>query len=421
MKVFKFGGASVKNAEAVKNVGKILKSYPESLVVVVSAMDKTTNLLEKIHALYIRGEETTSLANQFKDFHLQIAIKLFDNNDEIFSQLEELFQLFNKFLQCPPHFKHDYEYDRLIAFGELVSTTIVNGYLINLGLLSTWFDVRRIIKTDNKYQRANVDWEASARSIAQIKKTLDTNNVVVTQGFIASCDKTNETTTLGREGSDYSAAILAYLLSAEEVCIWKDVPGMLNADPKYFNNTVKLDQISYREAIELSYYGASVIHPKTIKPLQNKNIPLYIKSFENPELTGSVIQSTEKYDADVPSYIFKPNQTLLSISPLDFSFVQEENLSEIFQFFNQTGIKINLMQNSALNFSVVFDTDEYLLRKLTLLLSQRYSFKFNMSMRLLTIRHYNDIIINDLTKNFDIFLTQKTRNTVRIVMRSLES
>jgi len=422
MKVFKFGGASVKNASAVKNVGEILKSQPGSLIVVVSAMDKMTNLLEKIHAAYILEESTEVRKKEFKDFHFNIAKELFQSTNKIFDQLEELYELFEKFLKCPPHKKHDYEYDRLISFGELFSTLIIEAYIKDSGIDSSWVDVRKVIKTDSQHRRANVNWEASAKAISIIKNQFqEGRRIVVTQGFIGSCNRSNETTTLGREGSDYSASILAFLINAAEVCIWKDVPGMLNADPKYFNNTVKLDLISYREAIELSYYGASVIHPKTIKPLQNKDIPLCIKSFEEPTQPGSIIQAIEDYDSDIPSYIFKPDQTLLSISPLDFSFIQEDNLSEIFQFFNEVGIRINLMQNSAINFSIVFDTNPILLKKLTLLLSQRYSYKFNSPLRLLTIRHYNELIIKELTFNFNVLLTQKTRNTIRIVMKSLES
>ncbi len=422
MKIFKFGGASVKNAEAVRNVGKIVQSISDPLIVVVSAMDKTTNLLEEIHEKYIQQKDTTSLVTKFKNFHNRIANNLFSDNPKVQQALENHFEYFQKFLNCPPHRNQDYEYDRLISFGELLSTTIIEAHLQEIGLNSQWIDVRQIIKTNNAYRRAEVDWAATMKNKSLLEQTIKRENkIIVTQGFIGSSSKSNETTTLGREGSDYTAAILAYLLDAQEVCIWKDVPGMLNADPKYFNNTVKLDQISYREALELSYYGASVIHPKTIKPIQNKKIPLYIKSFEQPSQPGSIIHSIEDYDANVPSYIFKPDQTLLSISPKDFSFIQEDNLSELFRIFNEVGLKINLMQNSALDFSVVFDTNQNKIDNLTLLLSQRYNFKYHHPLRLLTIRHYNEFIIKELTKGFELFLTQKTKSTIRIVMKNLKS
>lgn len=418
MIVYKFGGASVKNATAVRNVGNIVKSCNQPLIVVVSAMDKTTNLLEKLHQNYIAKKNTEDIYDAFVHFHLSIANEIFDQEAPVYANLNRHFNTLQKILETSPTEKSTSTYDSIVAFGELISTTIIDAYLNKIGIKSKWIDIREIIKTDSDGKRTIVNWSKSQETCdTLLKPEIQSNNVIVSQGFISSSSEFNTTTTLGREGSDYSAAILAYLLDAKEVCIWKDVPGMLNADPKYFNNTIKLDKISYREAIELSYYGASVIHPKTIKPLQNKNIPLYIKSFENPELAGTIIQKMEDYDSDIPSYIFKPKQMLLSFSCKDFSFIQEDNLSELFQYFNTLGLEINLMQNSALNFSVVTDVNEYLLEKLQLLVSQKYILKFNKILKLLTIRHYNTSILDELTKKHEVLLTQKTRNTIRIVLR----
>lgn len=417
MKVYKFGGASVKNAKAVKNVATIVKQEINPLIVVVSAMGKSTNLLEKIHLQKITGTSAEENFSHFKTYHLEIINELFDKSDKVYLKVNEFFNDLENIItdKTPQH--EDFEYARIVSFGELLSTIIVSAFLQKQGLTSQWVDVRKIIQTESVYKNANVNWQESAEGLT-MQNIFGDNSIIVTQGFIAQSQEGN-VTTLGREGSDFSASILAYLFNADEVCIWKDVPGMLNADPKYFNNTIKLDKISYREAIELSYYGASVIHSKTIKPLQNKQIPLYIKSFENPSEKGSVIQESEEFDHLTPSYIFKPDQLLISISSKDFSFIMEENLSEIFHLFAEVGLEINLMQNSALNFSVLTDNNQVLLNNLLKLISEKYTVRFNEPLRLLTIRHYTPSVISKLSENQEVLLEQKTRNTVRIVLREL--
>jgi aspartate kinase len=282
---------------------------------------------------------------------------------------------------------------------------------------SEWFDARAIIRTDNRYRDARVDWDQSTRLLGPLKEALNSGKRCILQGFIGR-DETGNSTSLGREGSDFTAAIMAYLLDAAEVTIWKDVPGMLNADPKWFKNTVKLDSISFKEAIELAYYGASVIHPKTIKPLQNKGIPLYIKSFLDPDSPGTIIQESTAHDGQVPSYIFKGNQVLLSIATRDFSFVVEDNLKEIFEAIAEAGVRIHLMENSAISFSVVFDYDDYKLQLLTDKLKANYSVRYNEPLTLITIRHWDDAIVTTLTEGREILLEQRSRHTLRMLTRS---
>lgn len=416
MEVYKFGGASVKDAEAVKNVGEILKSVPkDSVMVVVSAMGKTTNALESILNAY--WESTSSLADKIVDlkaFHISICSELFSDSHQVFSevetQIEELRQITSK--EKPSCY--DFVYDQIVSKGEILSTKIISAYLTEIGLNSKWVDARKIIRTNDNYREGEVDWDITTQNALELKSYLTEKNIAVSQGFISSSPKGN-TTTLGREGSDYSAAIFAFVLDARNVTIWKDVPGLLNADPKYFDDTVKIDKISFKEAIELSYYGASVIHPKTIKPLQNKGIPLYVKSFINTDGEGTVIQPSIESDHLVPSYIFKMNQVLLSISPRDFSFINENNLSKIFEAFSENGIKINVMQNSAINFSVCIDKTNRL-DQLIDTLKECYEVRYNGGLELVTIRHHNEEIVKKLIDNRPVLLTQETRNTIRILI-----
>ncbi|NVO03424.1 MAG: aspartate kinase, partial [Bacteroidetes bacterium] len=364
MKVFKFGGASVKDANAVKNVASILKKYSENeIIVVVSAMAKTTNALELLTEYFCTQNSKKSLQfEEIKKFHFEIIDQLFsDKNHEAFSDVNLLFDKLNSYIYNEKIGTFDFEYDQIVSFGEIISTKIISHYLNFSGVSNKWIDIREFIKTDNSFREGKVDWQKTSELIkTKLIKSFGSENsqkIGITQGFIGS-NSDGFTTTLGREGSDYTAAIIAYSLGAENVTIWKDVPGILNADPKYFDETQKLDAISYLEAIELSYYGATILHPKTIKPLQNLGIPLDVKSFVNPEAEGTIISSLTKSDSLIPSFIFKINQVLISISPRDFSFIAEENLSEIFNVFVKHNVKIHLMLNSAVSFSVCIDFDK---------------------------------------------------------------
>ena len=417
MKIFKFGGASVKNAEAVRNVAAILRRYQgEQLVIVISAMGKTTNHLEKIHQARFQKENCHPLVADLMDFHEEIAAELFADPESSLQSTWEYFSQLQEQISSPIVGDYDQEYDQIVGYGELLSTTMVHAYLLEQGINAGFIDARRVVKTDQRFRDARVDWNKSAMGIEQVKTQLNKHSVVITQGFIGSAG-TGLNTTLGREGSDFTAAILAFLLDAESVTIWKDVPGMLNADPKWFPNTVKLDRISFREAIELAYYGASVIHPKTIKPLQNKGIPLYIKSFIDPEADGSVIQESSAFDNLVPSFILKRDQVLISMSTKDFSFVVEDNLKEIFDVLSDLGIRVHLMENSALSFSICMDKDEYKQNRLFAALANRYTIRYNEDLHLVTIRHYDEATLKMLTENKEILLEQRSRQTVRLVMR----
>lgn len=416
IKVFKFGGASVKDADAVRNVLSILRRYEgQKLVVVISAMGKITNALEELHkARFHRGDVNVHFRT-IRAFHEGIAKELFANG-ELDPQTERLFDdLEDRALQaCTADF--DMEYDQVVCFGELISTSMVNAYLQQEGFASAWMDARQVVRTDNRFRDARVDWVRSAASLEGVHRALESRDVVIVQGFIGST-ATGTSTTLGREGSDFTAAIMAYLLDAESVTIWKDVPGMLNADPKWFKDTVKLDRISFREAIELAYYGASVIHPKTIKPLQNKGIPLYIKSFVQPDAEGTVIQEETSADSLVPSFIFRPDQVLISFSPKDFSFVVEDNLRDIFDTIASLGVRVNLMENSAISFSICIDRDDYKMEKLFEALKGQFQIRYNQQLVLITVRHYDEPTIKMLTEGKEVILEQRSRQTLRLVAR----
>ncbi len=423
MKVFKFGGASVKDAAAVENVARILKLYPkQDMVVVISAMAKTTNALEEVLALYRRGDSgLAAMVDEIRAFHEAILVELAIPGDEVRVIVQQLFEELQSRLEREPSDNPDFDYDQIVSYGELLSTVIVSAYLRACGVAAHWVDARRLVRTDNRYREARVNWSKTTELVNSSWTALLEGRkgkgpvVMLTQGFIGHTDE-YVTSTLGREGSDFTAAILAYALGAESVSIWKDVPGVLNADPKYFKDAVLLKRISYREAIELAYYGASVIHPKTIKPLQNKGIVLYVRSFLEPQSEGTTIESSTFSDSLVPSFIFKVKQVLISFTPRDFSFVAEDNLSELFRIFAERQIKIHLMQNSAINFSICVDYDDQKLNAVLNDCKVRYEVLYNAPCELVTIRHYDQDTISRLLIGKKVLVEQKSRSTARMVL-----
>ncbi|MBI5542059.1 MAG: aspartate kinase [Bacteroidia bacterium] len=422
MKVFKFGGASVKDASGVKNIAKILFKYSDSkIVVVISAMGKTTNALEKVLNDYFnKNKNILDSLNSIKDYHINIIDNLFETDLKETTK-KDILEIFNKItnylrINFEPE-NYDYEYDKLISWGEVISTKIIHSYLLEQKINSKWVDARELIKTNNNYRNAAINWETTCNNCKQqIVESFKNYDIIITQGFIGS-DNQNNVTTLGREGSDFTAGIIAHAIEANDVTIWKDVPGLLNADPKWFDDTVKLNNISYHEAIELAYYGATVIHPKTIQPIKNKNIPLYVKSFLNPEEDGSVINNNSSQDSKIPSFIFRVNQILLSISSKDYTFIVEENLSAIFGLFASHKVSINLMENSSISFSVVVDYDERKIKPLIKELQKDYKVLYNTNVELATIRNYDQKTIERVTSNKKIFISQQSRKTVRFVMK----
>lgn len=420
MRVFKFGGASVKDPNAVRNVKRVLDLFPEEeLVVVISAMGKTTNALESLIAAHIEQTgQKQAILNDIRSFHHEILSDLFSSSDHaIHSETENCLNEIEKILNEEPMDHYDFIYDQVVSFGEILSTKIVSAFLQDQGVDNVWLDARKLVCTDNTYREAKVNWNVTQERInSAISQSEGNKKIHLTQGFIGHTSE-GLTTTLGREGSDFTAGIFAYCLDAEDVTIWKDVPGMLNADPKWFEETEKLDEISYREAIELAYYGASVIHPKTIKPLQNKQIPLLVKSFLDPESEGTIIQASNRSDGLITSYIFKRDQILISISPKDFSFIVEHNLRDIFNAFHEHRVKINLMQNSAISFSACAGGDQVRIDALIDDLSSDFAVKYNSGVELLTIRHYDQETIDRLTEGKEILVIQRSRQTARVVMK----
>ena len=425
IKVFKFGGASVKDADSVRNVATILQNHsPEKLVVVVSAMGKTTNALEKIlNAWYENDERLETFIAELINYHQKIIMELFpDKKHPAHFKTDLLFGELEGYLGSPTSLNYDYDYDQVVSFGELISTTIVSEFLTSEGLNCRWFDVRELVHTDNTWREGKVNWEKTEKQIREkVSAFLDQSEsspaIALTQGFIGA-SPAGDTTTLGREGSDYTAAIFAYALQADEMVIWKDVPGLLNADPKYFSRTEKLASISYREAIELSYYGATIIHPKTIKPLQNKDIPLRIKSFVKPGDEGSIIHNDTAADSLIPSFIFKVDQVLISIIPRDFSFIDEQSLSEILAVFARNSIHISLMQNSAISFSVCVDNNQRKLSRLFEELGKDYKVRYNTGLELITIRHYDQATIDRVMEDGKtVLLEMRSRLTAQFVAR----
>ncbi|MCB0446508.1 MAG: aspartate kinase [Gelidibacter sp.] len=416
MRVFKFGGASVKDANGVKNLAVVLEKvgYDHTLIV-VSAMGKTTNAIEVVINNYFQNKtELQSSIQDVKKYHNEILLDLFDNEQhQVFKKVSALFDELSSFFDRNKSPDYNFVYDQTISFGELVSTTIISEYLNTVGFKNTWLDVRELIKTDNYYRRANVDWEATQ---AAITSKLDKSKLNITQGFLGS-DANNFTTTLGREGSDYTAAIFAYCLNAESVTIWKDVPGVLNADPRYFENAQLLNTISYRDAIELAFYGASVIHPKTLQPLQGKEIPLFVKSFINPEDAGTKVGKALGIEPHIPCFIVKKNQVLIALSSLDFSYIVEENISEIFKLLHMYKMKVDVIQNSAISFSVCVDNIYNNLEELLQHLKAKFKVICYENVSLYTIRHYNLNVISQLEKDKTVLLKQLTQETVQVVTK----
>lgn len=416
MKVFKFGGASVNSTEAVVNMASIVREHAEGpLVVVVSAMGKTTNRLEQLVPGVRPAKEHPLLLEELKDYHWEIVRGLFpDMSHPVYNALKGLFAQLEDRIAAEPT-EYNFDYDQTVSFGELISTTIISHYLNSIGLANRWVDVREVVRTNRNYREGIVDFEATQERTASVREALEECPLVVTQGFIGGTDD-GHTTTLGREGSDYSASILSYCLGAESMTIWKDVPGFLNADPKYFSDTVKVEQIPYNEAIELAYYGASVIHPKTVKPIQNKGIPLFIKSFVDPHAPGSAIGPFPAIQPLTPLYIFKNSQVLISVQPKDFSFIAEEGLQRIFAVLADLNIKVNMMQNSALSFSLCIDDNAVLLELLRQRLSGQFRLRYNRGLQLITIRYYTQQIIDRIVAGRPILLQQRSRLTAQLLV-----
>ncbi|WP_040252457.1 aspartate kinase [Psychroserpens mesophilus] len=416
MQVFKFGGASVKDANGVKNLASVLNQVGfENTLVIVSAMGKTTNALEVVVKNYFENKgELQSSIQDVKKYHNEILLDLFENTQHpIFKKVTTIFEDLDLFLSRNKSPDYNFVYDQTIGFGELVSTTIISEYLNVIGIHNNWIDVRSYIKTDSYYRRANVNWEETQQAI---KTHFDKGSLNITQGFLGS-DANNFTTTLGREGSDYTAAIFAYCLNAQSVTIWKDVPGVLNADPRYFENAQLLHDISYREAIELAFYGASVIHPKTLQPLQQKEIPLFVKSFLNPKDKGTKVAKGIGIAPNIPCYIVKKNQVLVSLSSLNFSYIVEENISEIFKLLHYYKMKVDVIQNSAISFSVCFENTYNNLEQLLQHLKAKFKVTCYENVSLYTVRHYNEQAIVSIETDKTLLLKQLTQETIQIVTK----
>ena len=415
MRIYKFGGASVKDANGVKNLITILNTLgSEKTLVVVSAMGKTTNSLELVVKNYFDDKEELQYSiNEVFTFHNKILNDLFnDNKHQIFSDVKEILENLRIFLKRNKSPDYSFVYDQVVIFGEILSTKIINSYLIHSNIRCNWLDARTLIKTDSKYRDANLNWEITKNSISN---GVNTKLLNITQGFIAS-DSNNFSTTLGREGSDYTAAIFAYCLNAESVTIWKDVPGVLNADPRVFKKPQLLNKISYTEAIELAFYGASVIHPKTLQPLQKKEIPLYVKSFLNPSGNGTAISRGTKIDPLIPCFIVQRNLNLLKLSSLDFSFIVEDNISDIFQILHENKMKVDLIQNSAISFSVCVYDKYSRLKELLSILKATFKVECTENVSLFTIRHFKENSSDEILKNNKLLLEQRTNETLQLVV-----
>jgi len=422
VEVYKFGGASVKDAQAIKNVGLILQSTPHRpLVIVVSAMGKTTNALEAIiKAHYSDPSNTENLVQQLISYHETIAQELLPGNDgKLMDDLHDLWVELNWILEDQPHPDYNYHYDQIIVFGELASTKIVSAYLEHQKINHKWLDARSFIKTDREFREARIQWEPTQSAVDSIVgDALTDHGMIITQGFIGSTTY-NESTTLGREGSDYTAAILAYALNASSVTIWKDVPGIMTADPKRFDKVTRLEEISYNEAIEMTYYGAKVIHPKTIKPLQNKDIPLYVRPFDQPSLFGTKISAFETPFLP-PIIVVEPEQALVQISTRDFSFVAEEHLSEIFDHIARHRIKVNMMRNTAVSFIICVKNESDKLENLSKDLDTSFHLTIEAGLELITVRHANQGVLDQLRRGREIILEEKFGDTDRMIAKVIE-
>jgi len=416
MRVFKFGGASVKDASSVKNVVRVLEEVGhDNTLLVVSAMGKTTNAMEDVVNAYFKDKSLLPAAvHEVIQYHDNILHDLFPNDKHpVFAKVKTLFDEVQGFLVWNKSPKHGFVYDQVVGYGELVSTTILSAYLNEIGIANQWLDVRSLIKTNDDYRDAKVNWD---KTQINVNENVDKHKLNITQGFLGS-DDNNFTTTLGREGSDYTAAILAYCLNAEEVTIWKDVPGVLNADPRYFEKTELLNKISYREAIELAFYGASVIHPKTLQPLQRKEIPLHVKSFINPKDKGTTVGKGIGIEPKVPCFIVKKNQVLMKLSSLDFSFIVEDSISELFKLLHDHQMKVDLIQNSAISFSVCVDNKFDKLEELLNLLKSRFKVVHHEGVSLYTIRHFDTEALTSLQNGKEILLEQRGKETVQLVVQ----
>ena len=412
IKVLKFGGASIKNSERIANVFSIINNFKnQKIIIVFSAIANVTNLLEDLVDLYFNNsQQLKSKLLEIRNVHAQITNELFEKDHQVFVEIEKIFSEIDFFLKTNSNKNLSFVYDQIVSSGELLSSKILSNYLTDKSFENTLVDARDIIKTNDKYQNANIDWESTKDKI----KSYLVDFPIITQGFIGS-DSSNYTTTLGREGSDFTAAIIANVLNVSEVTIWKDVDGVLNADPRYFNDFVLLDQLPYSEAVELAFYGAKVIHPRTIQPLQEKNIPLIVRSFLNYDNKGTIINNDNK-NLSIPSFIVKENQVLISISDNNLSFIIEEHLSWIFFVLDRYDIRLNLMQNSAVSFSICVDNKRTSINSLIAELSSKFKVYYNDSVKLFTIRHYNQDSIDKVIANKKVLLEQKSRNTVQFVV-----
>ncbi len=417
MIVYKFGGASVKDATGVKNLAEIVKKTDKNIVIVVSAMGKTTNALEEIVKLSFNDlNECKNKIDLLYNYHFEICKSLFpDNSAEIYKILENNFSLVYSLASDKTLNQFDLKYDQIVSYGEIVSTQIVSNYLNFIGLTNSFVDIRDVFITDSTFREAKVNLELSSLNAISVFDG-KINRIYLTQGFIGRSNN-GYSTTLGREGSDYTAAILANFLDAEKMVVWKDVEGVLSADPQYFKDPQRLNKISYQEAVELAYFGAKVIHPKTLKPLHNKNIPLHVKSFLNPEGPGTTVEDYKEYDQDLPIYILKKDQMLISLFPKDLSFVIEDGLSEIFQYLSQHRVKVNLIQNSAISISFCIDNSYVEINKLLEHLQNEYKVLYNQNLELLTIRHYTEKDVEKLTAGRKIFIEQRSRHTAHFVIK----
>jgi aspartate kinase len=417
MIVFKFGGASVKNSKGVRNLLNIVKSYSENLIVVVSALGKSTNALEKILDLsYSDVDKCKRQIKSLKEYHLEIVYELFENKDHnIYKEIDELFDELDSAVFKSNIDDYNCKYDQVVSIGEFLSTKIVSAFLNNCDVKNKWIDVRKVISTDNRYREAKVNYSLTEKNAGRYFNFKDTS-IYLTQGFIGAADN-GLTTTLGREGSDFTAAVLANVMNAERVVVWKDVDGVLNADPQYFSETTKLHKLSYQETVEMAYFGAKVIHPKTLKPLHNKNIPLHVRSFINVDDEGTVIDCFKEYDQDLPIFIVKEDQVLISLFPKDLSFIIEDALSRIFAYLSEQRIKVNLIQNSAISISFCIDNYDCDLKKLINHLKEDFKVLYNDQLELLTIRHYTSDSIEKVTRGREIYIDQRSRHTAHFVIK----
>lgn len=413
MRIFKFGGASVKNANGVRNLVRVLAHEGiENTFVIVSAMGKMTNAFEKVVDAYLNDEQKLKKAiDEIQVFHQEILDDLFESQDSIHAEINNQFGKLQGFLIQNSIKEYNFVYDQVVCFGELISTKIISAFLSKSNIKNTWLDSRTIIKTDSNFRNAAVNWEETKLNCAKINQ----QELNITQGFISQ-DLKGNSTTLGREGSDFTAGILAFCLDAENVTIWKDVAGVLNADPRVFENTTLLNQISYQEAIEMAFYGASVIHPKTIKPLENKKIPLFVRSFENLESKGTKVSKGLQLQPQTSCFIVKKNQILVSISAKDFSFMVEKNLSFIFDLLHQFKLKVNLIQNSAISFSVCLEDNYSNFKAFYKELNPSFKVKFNENVTLFTIRHFDASSIKKIEKKGTVLLKQTSRETVQLIV-----